>query len=57
MRTPGRESEPSELDRVREAAKRDEGVRFTALLHHVNVSLLRSSCFSLKSERQPEETD
>jgi group II intron reverse transcriptase/maturase len=47
-RTPSRESEPNGLDRVREAAKRDKEVRFTALLHHVNPDLLRSSYHSLK---------
>jgi RNA-directed DNA polymerase len=47
-RTPGRESEPSGLDRVRQAAKKDKEVRFTALLHHVNLDQLRSSYNSLK---------
>ncbi len=47
-RTPSRESEPNGLDRVRQAAKEDKGLRFTALLHHVNVDLLRSSYQSLK---------
>src|SRR5579863_56162 len=47
-RTPGRESEPSGLDRVRQAAKKDRKARFTALLHHVDIHLLRSSYFSLK---------
>lgn len=47
-RTPSRESEPSGLDRVRQAAKKDKEVRFTALLHHVKPELLRSSYQSLK---------
>jgi group II intron reverse transcriptase/maturase len=47
-RTPNRESEPSGLDRVRQAAKRDKKARFTALLHHVDIDLLRSSYFRLK---------
>jgi len=47
-RTPSRESGPSGLDRVRQAAKGDKHVRFTALLHHVNIELLRSSYYSLK---------
>ena len=42
-RTPSRESGPSGLDRVRRAAKGDPKMRFTALLHHVNINLLRSS--------------
>ena len=47
-RTPSRGSEPSGLDRVRQAAKEDKRLRFTALLHHVNVDLLRRSYYSLK---------
>ena len=47
-RTPGRESGPSGLDRVREAARRNGELRFTALLHHVNIDLLRSSYLSWK---------
>jgi len=38
-RTPSRESGPSGLDRVRQAAKGDKQLRFTALLHHVNIDL------------------
>ena len=49
-RTPSRSNEPSGLDRVRQAAKEDKGLRFTALLHHVNVDLLRSSYQSLKKQ-------
>jgi len=47
-RTQSRESGPSGLDRVRQAAKGDPKMRFTALLHHVNVDLLRSSYYNLK---------
>jgi RNA-directed DNA polymerase len=47
-RTPSRESGPSGLDRVRQAAKEDPKMRFTALLHHVDIDLLRSSYYSLK---------
>jgi group II intron reverse transcriptase/maturase len=47
-RSPSRENGPSGLDRVRQAAKGDPKMRFTALLHHVNVELLRSSYYSLK---------
>jgi RNA-directed DNA polymerase len=46
--TQGWGSEPNGLSRVREAAKKDKGRRFTALLHHVNVELLRSSYYRLK---------
>jgi group II intron reverse transcriptase/maturase len=49
-RTPSRESEPSGLDRVRQAAKEDKGLRFTALLHHVNIDRLRSSYRSLRKQ-------
>ena len=49
-RTQRRVSEPQGLDRVREAAKRDKGLKFTALLHHVNDARLRSSYQSLKKE-------
>jgi len=47
-RTPSRESGPSGLDRVRQAAKGDEKMRFTALLHHVDIDLLRSCYYNLK---------
>jgi len=47
-RTQSRTSEPSGLDRVREAAKQDRKKRFTALLHHVTIPLLESSYHSLK---------
>jgi group II intron reverse transcriptase/maturase len=52
-RTPSRENGPSGLDRVREAAKRDGKVRFTALLHHVTVDLLRESYHRLKKRAAP----
>ena len=35
------ESVSPALDRIRDAARRDKRVRFTALLHHVTVDLLR----------------
>ena len=47
-RTPSRESGPSGLDRVRQAAKGEPKMRFTALLHHVDIELLRSSYYNLK---------
>jgi RNA-directed DNA polymerase len=47
-RTQSRESGPNGLDRVRQAAKGDKELKFTALLHHVNVDLLRSSYHGLK---------
>jgi group II intron reverse transcriptase/maturase len=47
-RTQSRESGLSGLDRVRQAAKGDKQLQFTALLHHVNIELLRSSYYNLK---------
>jgi RNA-directed DNA polymerase len=38
---------------VRKAARKDKRVRFTALLHHVTVDLLRASFFALKREASP----
>ena len=52
-RTPSRESGPSGLERVREAAKKDGKLKFTALLHHVTIDLLRDSYGSLKRQAAP----
>ncbi|MGO9096622.1 MAG: hypothetical protein ACLQGV_15540 [Bryobacteraceae bacterium] len=52
-RTPSRESGPSGLERVREAAKQDGKLKFTALLHHVSIDLLRESYYSLKKQAAP----
>lgn len=49
-RTQNRESEPSGLDRVRQAAKGDKELQFTTLLHHVTVDLLGNSYASLKKQ-------
>jgi RNA-directed DNA polymerase len=38
---------------VRQAAKRDKKMRFTALLHHVSPQLLRESYFELKRSAAP----
>jgi RNA-directed DNA polymerase len=51
-RTPGRESMSHGLDRLRQAA-RQKGVKFTALLHHVDVALLRSAHGWLRKEASP----
>ena len=37
----------SELDRVRRVARKDKDVRFTALLHHVDVDRLRAAYWAL----------
>jgi RNA-directed DNA polymerase len=42
-RTQGRESVRSALGRVREAARRHRTMKFTALLHHVTVELLKQA--------------
>jgi hypothetical protein len=41
------------LRRVREVARRDRRARFTALLHHVTLDLLRESFLSLKRQAAP----
>jgi RNA-directed DNA polymerase len=53
-RTPSRPSAPSALERVRQAARRDRTMRFTALLHHIyDLDILRAAYFSLKREAAP----
>jgi RNA-directed DNA polymerase len=46
-------SVPSALDRVRRVAKQDKDVRFTALLHRVDVDRLRAAYFALRPEAAP----
>jgi len=41
------------LDRVRQAAKERKQERFTTLLHHVNIDLLRLAFFALKRDAAP----
>jgi hypothetical protein len=38
------------LDRIREAARRDKNLRFTSLMHHITVDLLRDSFSALKRD-------
>ena len=53
-RTPSRQGVHSALERVRQAARRDQKVRFTALLHHVyDPEMLREAYFCLKREAAP----
>ena len=52
-RTPSRTSGPNGLDHVREAAKKDGKLRFTALLHHATIDLLRDSYHSLQKRAAP----
>jgi len=51
--TQGWESVSLALERIREAARRDKRARFTALLHHVSVELLRYSALQLKRGAAP----
>lgn len=51
LRTQRRESVPSGLERVRQAARRDRKQRFTALLHHVyDIDRLRRAYLALKRD-------
>src|SRR5882724_9633537 len=43
------------LNRVREAARKNGKLRFTALLHHVATDQLRNSYYSLKRKAAPGE--
>jgi RNA-directed DNA polymerase len=52
-RTQGREQVSQGPGGVREAARRDKKQKFTALLHHVTVDLLRDSYHSLKRKAAP----
>jgi group II intron reverse transcriptase/maturase len=52
-RTQGRDHVSQGLGGVREAARRDKKQKFTALLHHVTVELLRDSYGSLKRKAAP----
>ena len=52
-RTPRRASASHGLERVRKAAKLNKEERFAALLHHVDIALLRQAYFWLKPEAAP----
>ena len=52
-RAQNRESVSQALDRVRQAARQRKKERFTALLHHVSVDLLRKAFFALKRDAAP----
>jgi RNA-directed DNA polymerase len=50
-RTPGRNDAPNALERIRQAAKKDRKLRFTALLQHIyNPDMLRWAYLRLKKE-------
>lgn len=53
---PGRRAGPgacNALDRVREAARREKGTRFTALLHHVDLARLWEAYTAIRREAAP----
>jgi len=52
-RTQSRIGELSDLFGVRRAARKNKRTRFTALLHHVTVGLLRDSYYALKRDAAP----
>jgi RNA-directed DNA polymerase len=52
-RTQGRESVPSALERIRQAAIRNKRQRFNALLHHVTEERLRQAFLGIKRNAVP----
>jgi RNA-directed DNA polymerase len=52
-RTQGRERVSQALERVRRAARLRRKEKLTALLHHINVDLLREAFFALKRDAAP----
>ena len=51
LRTQGRGSAPSALERVRQAARKDKKQRFTALLHHIyDLDRLRTAYSAIKKD-------
>lgn len=52
-RTQSRSDAPSALDRVRQVAAKDKKAKFTALLHHVSVDLLRAAFHALRKKAAP----
>jgi RNA-directed DNA polymerase len=52
-RTQGRESVPSALERIREAAIRNKGQRFNALFHHVTEDRLKQAFLKIKRNAAP----
>src|SRR5262245_38638020 len=51
--TQGRERVSQALERVRKAARLRKKEKLTALLHHINVDLLREAFFALKRDAAP----
>src|ERR1700693_5368327 len=52
-RTQSRDSVSPGLERVRERAKKNRKERFAALLHHVDIGLLRTAFSRLKRDAAP----
>src|SRR5215468_6017471 len=52
-RTQGRERVSQALERVRKAARLRKEEKLTALLHHINLDLLREAFFALKRDAAP----
>ncbi len=54
LRTQGRDSDASSaLERVRRVARKDKGARFTALLHHVDLSRLWAAYAAISPKAAP----
>ena len=53
VRTPSRGIASSRLEAVRQAARQSRDVRFTALLHHITIDLLKQSYHALKRDAAP----
>jgi RNA-directed DNA polymerase len=53
VRTPSRITASNRLAAVRQTARQSKTVRFTALLHHITVDLLRQSYIALKRDAAP----
>ena len=53
VRTPSRAAASSGLVAVRQAARHSKSERFTALLHHITIDLLKQSYFALKRNAAP----
>jgi group II intron reverse transcriptase/maturase len=52
-RTQGRSDAQRALDRVRQAAKKDRKAKFTALMHHVTIELLRATFYQINKNATP----
>lgn len=53
LRTQSRAGVQREMERVRQAAKKDRRARFTALMHHVTVDLLREAYHQINKDAKP----